>query len=782
MPYAFLSFCYRMLPAVRISSLNELAAFVLNFFDGLEENLSCCTRYSDGTAVNSLTMPDDQNENNVPRVSVLLPLALPAPYDYEAPAEMRLAPGDYVAVPLGARRVVGVVWGTGSGEVAKAKLKPVLEKFEAPPMPAVLRQFVEWVAGYTLSPRGMVLRLALRAPGALKPPEVRVGYRLGDQVPDCLTPARCRVLEIAGDGFVRRASELAKDAGVSTGVVRGLAGLGALAAVEVTGEAPFAVPDAARAGMALNEAQAAAADDLRGRVTRGGYSVVLLDGVTGSGKTEVYFEAVAAALAQGRQVLILVPEIALTQQFLGRFEARFGCRPAEWHSDLSARERQRTWRAVAEGRVQALVGARSALFLPFPDLGLMIVDEEHEAAFKQEDGVCYHARDMAVVRASLGGFPLILSSATPSLETLVNVEQGRYDRLVLPERHGAAGMPDVRAIDMRAEPPERGRWLAPALVREMAATLAAGEQTLLFLNRRGYAPLTLCRTCGHRLDCPQCDAWLVEHRFRRELICHHCGYHAPVPRACPSCGASDMLTACGPGVERIAEEVAERFPKARCAVVSSDSLGPSAHQEIFDRLAAGDLDILIGTQIVAKGHHFPMLTLVGVVDADLGLENGDLRAGERTYQLLHQVSGRAGRAGLPGRVLLQTFMPEHGVMQALIAGDRATFFERETVQRQRAGLPPFGLLVGLVVSGTRPAQVHEVARTLARAAPRAEGVSVLGPAPAPMALLRGRTRVRFLIKAARNIHVQAFVTAWLERVKIPHAVRVSIDVNPYNFL
>ena len=570
---------------------------------------------------------------------------------------------------------------------------------------------------------------------------------------------------------------------MSDGVVRGLIEAGSFEAVDLPTEAPFPEPDIGLRGKALSAEQSAAAARLRQRVEEGRFAALLLDGVTGSGKTEVYFEAVAEALARGGQALILLPEIALTSQFLDRFEARFGCRPAEWHSELSQRERRRVWRGVAEGRARVVVGARSALFLPFSHLGLIVVDEEHEAAFKQEEGVIYHARDMAVVRASLGQFPVILSSATPSLETVVNAEQGRYERIALPERHGAAELPRIVAIDMRGEPPERGRWLSPRLVSEIAEALSRGEQAMLFLNRRGYAPLTLCRTCGHRIECPQCSSWLVEHRFRRELVCHHCGYTAPVPKACPSCGAEDTLVACGPGVERIAEEVAELFPEARAAILSSDNLrGPQSHEEVFHAIEAREVDIIVGTQIVAKGHHFPWLTVVGVVDADLGLENGDLRAAERTFQLLQQVAGRAGRAERPGRVFLQTYMPEHGVMRALVSGDRDAFLKREAEARERVGLPPFGRLVGVVVSSENAAQAQKFARDMARAAPRAEDVSVLGPAPAPLALLRGRTRLRFLVKAARNVNVQAYMQAWLGEMKVPGSIRVSVDIDPYSFL
>ncbi|MEX1154327.1 primosomal protein N' [Parvibaculum sp.] len=716
-------------------------------------------------------------------VAVLVPLALPEPYDYAVPAGLTLSPGDYVVVPLGAQQLIGVVWGPAAGGFDRKKLKAVAERLDAPPMPEALRRFIDWISGYTLAPRGSVLRLAIRAPGALEPPRLRIAYRLTDARPARMTPARLRVVETAGDGFARTIRELAGEAGVSDGVVRGLVEAGALAAVEMPAEAPFPAPEPDTVGMVLAPDQAEAAAVLVARVAEDRFSATLLDGVTGSGKTEVYFEAVAEALRRGRQVLILLPEIALTQQFLDRFEGRFGCRPAEWHSDLSTRERARVWRGVAEARARVVVGARSALFLPFSELGLIIVDEEHEAAFKQEDGVPYHARDMAVVRASLGAFPIVLSSATPSLETVVNADQGRYRRLRLEARHGVAEMPSIEAIDMRRDPPERGRWLSPRLVIEMTRALEAGEQAMLFLNRRGYAPLTLCRTCGHRFECPQCSSWLVEHRFRRELACHHCGYTAPVPTACPACGEEDALVACGPGVERIAEEVTALFPQARIAVISSDNLrGPAAHRAAFAAIEAREVDIIVGTQIVAKGHHFPWLTLVGVVDADLGLENGDLRAAERTFQLLQQVAGRAGRAERPGRVLLQTYMPDHSVMRALVSGDRDTFLDREAQARARVHLPPFGRLVGVVVAAADADLARRTAREMARRVPKAEEVSVLGPAPAPMALLRGRTRLRFLVKAGRNVNVQAFMQAWLGPIKLPTAVRVSVDIDPYSFM
>jgi primosomal protein N' (replication factor Y) len=588
------------------------------------------------------------------------------------------------------------------------------------------------------------------------------------------------VLALLADGPPRAAAELAREAGVSPAVVKGLIDVGALLAVET--RAPLPEPDHALPGPALSPDQAHAAAELRLRIGAG-FSVTVLDGVTGSGKTEVYFEAIAAALAAGRQVLVLLPEIALGAQWLDRFAQRFGAPPAQWHSDLPHAVRRRTWRAVAEGEARIVVGARSALFLPFPELGLIVVDEEHDASYKQEDGVVYHGRDMAVVRANLGEIPIVLVSATPSLETAVNVEAGRYRELRLPARHGGASLPDISVIDLRRTPPTRGQWLAPPLAQAVADALEAGEQVMLFLNRRGYAPLTLCRRCGHRFQCPNCTAWLVEHRLAARLECHHCGFRSMLPRTCPGCGAEEMLAACGPGVERVAEEVTQRFPEARLAIMASDTVhGPAAAAELIERVRARDIDIVVGTQIVAKGHHFPYLTLVGVVDADLGLTGGDLRAAERTFQLLCQVAGRAGRESRPGRALLQSYLPEHPVMHALVDGDRAGFLALEKAARADAGLPPFGKLAALIVSGRAADQVDAAARALGRAAPHDPGVAVLGPAPAPLATLRGRHRRRLLLKTPRDANIQAVLRRWLAAVRVPAAVQIKVDVDPYSFL
>jgi primosomal protein N' (replication factor Y) len=497
----------------------------------------------------------------------------------------------------------------------------------------------------------------------------------------------------------------------------------------------------------------------------------------------VYLDAIAECLRQGRQALVLLPEIALSAQWLERFRRRFGVDPALWHSELSSRTRRETWRAVAEGTAPAVVGARSALFLPFPELGLIVVDEEHETAFKQEEGVIYHARDMAVVRARFAGASCVLVSATPSLETLNNAETGRYDHLHLSERHGSAGLPQVEAVDLRKHPPERGRFLSPPLIEAVNETLARGEQAMLFLNRRGYAPLTLCRACGHRMRCPNCTAWLVEHRAQRRLQCHHCGHAEPIPPECPECKAQGSLTPVGPGVERVLEEVQALFPDARRIVMASDTIpGPAAAAAAAEAIATRQVDLIIGTQIVAKGWHFPHLTLVGVVDADLGLAGGDLRAAERTLQLLHQVSGRAGRAEAPGKVLLQTFSPDHPVMHALVSGDIAAFMAEEAAGRRPGHWPPFGRLAALIVSSEDEREADRAARDLGLAAPREDGVEVLGPAPAPLALLRGRHRRRLLLKARRDVAVQPVLREWVARVELPNSVRVQVDVDPVGFL
>ncbi len=755
------------------------------------------------------------------RARVLLLNAALGPLDYRVDREHVVAPGSIVLAPLGPRQIAGVVWEPermpSDAEVGDNRLRPLASVYDIPPIAAPLRRLIEWTADYYLAPPAAVLRMALASASALEERRSVIEYRATGLVPERLTPQRAQALERIGErqGLVR---ELAMIADVTDAVIRGLVKIGAIEAVEVTIDDPFAPPDPDFAPPDLSPEQQAAAGELVEAVRnanarspsgervrewgsradeaqphpasptptpplKGRGSTFLLDGVTGSGKTEVYFEAIAAALREDRQTLVLLPEIALTEPFLRRFEARFGHQPVAWHSDLRQSQRRRAWRAIATGEAKVVVGARSALFLPYRNLGLIVVDEAHEASFKQEDGVMYHARDVAVMRGHFEGCPVILASATPAIETQQQVTLGRYKELKLPRRFGEAVMPDIAPIDLLADPPPRGRWLAPTLVKAIEETLARKEQVLLFLNRRGYAPLTLCRHCGHRFQCPNCTAWMVEHRLMARLQCHHCGHVMPPPKACPECGEAESLVPCGPGVERIADEVAALFPEARRAIVTSDTIwSPARAADFVARMEAGEIDIVIGTQLVTKGYHFPNLTLVGVVDADLGLQGGDLRAAERSFQQIAQVSGRAGRGVKKGHVLVQTHEPNAPVIKALVSGDAASFYRAETASRKSANAPPFGRYAAIIVSSEVLEEAVETARQIGRTAPKVEGMHVYGPAPAPLAMLRARHRQRLLVHAKRALDVQDVIREWLGALEWSRGVRVAVDVDPYSFL
>lgn len=719
------------------------------------------------------------------RVRLLVFNAALGPLDYRVPAGMEVEPGSVVVAPLGPRQIIGIVWEPerlSAAEVPDSRLRALHEVLPVPPLAAPLRRLIEWTADYYCAPLTAVARMALSSGAALRGGGTTTEYRLTGAEPARLTPQRAAALD-ALHGEQATIRELAEMASVSEGVLRGMLGAGLLEPVTVDLDRPypkarpdFAVPD-------LSPDQQAAADLFVAATNQGGFTPFLLDGVTGSGKTECYFEAIAAALDQHKQVLVLLPEIALTQNFLRRFEHRFGVPPVLWHSSLKSTERRRAWRAIASGDAQVVVGARSALFLPYHRLGLIVVDEAHEVSFKQDDGVRYNARDVAVIRARFEQAPVILASATPALESMQLAEAGIYTKVELPARFGGATLPEIKIVDLREEQPERGHWLAPRLVKEMEARLAKGEQSLLFLNRRGYAPLTLCRNCGYRFQCPNCTAWLVEHRLSRRLACHHCGHETPVPDACPECGTPECMVACGPGVERIADEVAERLPTARVAVVTSDTLNtPEKIGEFVAKAEEGLIDVIVGTQLVTKGYHFPELTLVGVVDADLGLEGGDLRAGERTYQQIAQVAGRAGRGEKAGEVLIQTRHPEAAVIAALAAGDRDAFYSAETEARRDAGAPPFGRWAAIIVSSETEAEAREAARAIGGSRPNVQDVMILGPAPAPMALLRGRYRYRLLINARRSAEVQRIIREWLDPLRLPPGVRVAVDIDPYSFV
>ena len=720
-------------------------------------------------------------------IGVLLPLPFNEPFDYKIEGEAVL--GELVRVPFGREVHVGVVWKKGkSSNLDESKIKPIMERINFPPLSAELRKFIEFVSGYNMAFAGQVLKMVLSVRQVFDDPKMTVLYELsGKTLAEAKlknSDARWRVMDFLKFAPFNR-QDIAAGAGVGQSVIKAMIDAGVLRPVLIEDKKEFEKPNAAYKKVNLTDEQKEAALQLVGEIGNG-FNVTLLDGVTGSGKTEVYFEAVARALELGQQVLILVPEIGLTSQWLGRFERRFGVKPAKWHSALGNRERIDTWKAVIEGRAKVLVGARSALFLPYQNLGLIVVDESHDQSFKQEDAVNYQGRDMAIVRAKYEQIPIILSTATPDLETVVNVEEGKYDIVELKSRFAAAVLPEIKIIDLKQDKPVRGSWgvswLAPTLANALKENLERQEQSMLFLNRRGYAPLVICRDCGHRIQCPNCTAWLTEHRRVGNLVCHHCGYVTPIPKECPECHSETGLTACGPGVERVAEEVKFRFPTARVKILSSDITTNFAEvSQVIHEMEEGNVDILIGTQILAKGHHFPSLTLVGIVDADLGLMGSDLRASERTFQLLSQVAGRAGRGEKKGTVYLQTLYPENAVLQALVENNREKFLALEKKTRRLLKMPPFGKLAAVIVSGPNQEETEKTALWLGQTAPNNEFVSTLGPAPAPIFMLRNKFRYRLLLKTAKNIRIQDVLRDWLKRIKIPGRVRVEVDIDPYSF-
>uniref|UniRef100_UPI004047CF12 primosomal protein N' n=1 Tax=Yoonia sp. TaxID=2212373 RepID=UPI004047CF12 len=705
--------------------------------------------------------------------------------DYKAPVG-GCQIGAFVEVPLGPRKVIGVVWGAGAGDFDYAKVRAVMRVLDVAPMREEMQIFLTRAADYTITPMSQMLRLATRAPGLGDAPSIRKVFRMGSGTPDRVTEARTRVLAVLGDygGLSFTLKELADMAGVGTSVVKGLVKQGAVFEEDAPRDVPYPALDPDHGGKALSADQAAGSEALRAALRTDGYGTTLLKGVTGSGKTEVYLEAVAECLRMGKQALVLLPEIALSGEFINRVEARFGFKPAEWHSGVTMTERRRCWKMVGQGAAQMVVGARSALFLPFQNLGLIVVDEEHDTSYKQEDGVLYNARDMAVLRAAINGAQVVLASATPSLESWANVEAGKYQRVELTSRFGPAVMPEMTAIDMRVEDVPNGKWVSPTLKNAINDRLEKGEQSLIFLNRRGYAPITICRACGHQIGCDHCDARMVEHRFLNRLMCHQCGETKPMPSICPHCEIEGKLAPVGPGVERMAEEVTALFPEARVVVLSSDLYGSArAMKAHIEEIAKGGADIIVGTQLVAKGHNFPNLTLVGVIDADLGLQGSDLRAAERTFQLMRQVAGRAGRAQVPGAAMLQTFQPEHAVIRAILAGDEERFWAAEAAERKAAGVPPYGRMAGIILSSPNAQDVFDLGADMARrdGPLRRIGAQVFGPAPAPIARVRGRHRVRLLVKADKAAPLQKALVDWTAQFKLPANLRLSIDIDPQSF-
>ncbi len=719
---------------------------------------------------------------------VLLPLPFDEPFDYTSDEDLPV--GTLVRVPWGKQEIVGAVWNKKQvSDCHPQKIKQIIKKYNFSPLNKEIIELIKFVSQYNMAPLGMVLKMVISVKQVFDDEPTEIFYELtGKTLAEAKlknSDARWHVIDLLKHGAYTKA-EICRGAGCSAGVVEALNKAGIITGKAEIKKKQYDEPKPDFVRVKLTDEQQVAADNVVSKVGKG-FSVTLIDGVTGSGKTEVYFEAAAEVLKQNKQVLILVPEISLTAQWLARFEQRFGVKPVSWHSGLSIRERTDNWIAVVEGRARVIVGARSALFLPYPELGLIVIDESHDHSFKQEDFVNYQCRDMAVVRAKFGHFPLILSTATPDLETVVNVENGKYDCVKLTKRFAGANLPEIKIIDLKKDKPQRGEWgpswLSPTLVTAIKNNLEKGEQSMLFLNRRGYAPLLICRDCGYRLQCPHCTAWLAEHRSSNKLICHRCGYMTERPKACPNCHSEDGLTACGPGVERVAEEVSHRFPEARLKVLSSDTTSSVAElSKVFAEMEKGKLDIMIGTQILAKGHHFPELTLVGIVDADLGLMGSDLRASEQTFQLLSQVAGRAGRGEKSGEVIVQTLYPENAVLHALVDNNRNKFMELEKQTRRMLKMPPYGKLAAIIVSSEKANLAEKIAVALGKTAPNTDYITTLGPAPAPVFMLRNKYRFRLLLKAARNINIQEVLKVWVQKVNVPNQVGVEIDIDPYSFM
>ncbi len=712
---------------------------------------------------------------------VLFPVNVPTAFDYRLPADMTVQRGDFVFAPIGKQMKLGVVWDIVDDD-GQRTLKEIAGVKATQPLSAEMLKFISWTARYNCVSPGLVLRMVIRSYKALDPSPVVTHFSPSGILPAKMSPARAAILERGGP-FPARASEIAERAGVSAGVVRSFEKAGGMRAQSLAVDGPFGAPDAAYGGMALTPAQRNASDDLIYQVAQKDFNVSLLDGVTGSGKTEVYFEAVAEALKDGGQALILVPEIALTQAGMSRFKTRFGAEPAPWHSQLPDAQRRRIWREAAQGRAQLVVGARSALYLPFPNLRLIVVDEEHDTSYKQEEGVIYNARDMAVVRAKIAKHSVVLASATPSLESLVNARSGRYAHVVLPERPGAVTLPEIKLVDLKDHPPEKGDYISAPLIDAARQVLARGEQAMLYLNRRGYAPLIICRNCGEKLKSPDTDSWLVEHRATGRVMCHKTGFSMRMPKACPDCKAEDTLVPVGPGVERVAEEAARHFPEAKIEIFSSDTSGsPADIAARMARMEQGEIDILVGTQMVVKGHNFPHLTFVGVVDGDLSLAGGDPRAGERTYQTLVQVAGRAGRADKPGHALIQTHQPEHEALAALAAGDRERFISAELALREALLLPPYGKLAAIIISGPDKVKAAAFAKKVVSLAPRTDGVEILGPSEPPIGRLRGMYRQRILIQSEDTVNLSKYMLTWRGRIKTPNKYKFHIDIDPQSFM
>lgn len=727
----------------------------------------------------------------------ILRLAIPSPlrrlFDYLPPASLdaagiaALRPGQRLRVPFGKREVTGYLLGVfATSEAPATSLKRATELLDGEPLiDATLLSLAQWAAGYYHHPPGEVLQALfpkrLRDGGPHEAAGQR-GWRLTTRgkglPPGALSraPKQAGALDLLRTESAVSANALDAD-GISPGILRTLQGKGLIEPCKIA--SPASAPAYCHPGHTLNAEQACAVQAMLAE--QQGFSCHLLEGVTGSGKTEVYLQMIASCLQRGQQALVLIPEIGLTPQTLERFEKRFACDIAVLHSGLANAQRYRAWEAARDGSASIVIGTRSAVFTPLQNPGLIVVDEEHDASYKQQDGFRYNARDVAVKRGQLTGCPVLLGSATPSLESLHNALAGRYRHHRLLRRAAEAELPAIEVLDVRKRPLRGG--LSESLVDAVQACLADSQQVLLFLNRRGYAPTLLCHDCGWVAECSACDARLTVHRGKRLLRCHHCGAANSLLHACPRCQSRQLVTT-GLGTEQVESALRELLPAARVLRVDSDSMqGREAMAQLVEDINRGEPCILLGTQMLTKGHHFPGVSLVGVIDADALLFSADFRGEERMAQLLTQVSGRAGRAGTPGRVILQSHYPDHPGLQSMLHLNYAEQAQKLLQERRESGMPPVGQMLILRTDCADARVGEEFLATLRSASETAlgPGTTLIGPLPSPMQRRAGRFRCQLLVLAPNRGELQAaagVLVAQAEQIPARKGLRWSIDIDP----
>ena len=736
-------------------------------------------------------------------VAVLVSGPFNEPFDYSVASKKDgVCVGQVVLVPFGKRKNVGIIVGEGTRTIPEEKLKRIEEIYEINPIPQPSIELINFLANWYCVYKGLVLKMVLSPVEAITSSEYRKVYKSkfqdSDEIEEInkykITSKRKLILDFLFKSKQAVFQEdLIDNTGVSKSILKDMTKKNLIVEELVKKQAysNLKVPNYNKIkfeiNKLLNSEQKNAVEKINVSIKKKKPDCFLLDGVPGSGKTETYFQTVKTCLDEGKQILILLPEISLTPDWEKRFHQSFSFAPLVWHSGITKTKKKQIWLSALNSSAGVIVGARSALMLPILNLGLIIVDEEHDPAFKQEEGVRYNARDMAIYKAIRSSVPIVLASATPSLETYHNMKIGKYIHLTLPKRATGAALPDIKLIDLKANTPERGKWISSVLTNEIKSKLDNREQSLLFLNRRGYAPLTICNSCGNKIKCVNCETWLVEHRSQNTLVCHHCGYTKRISNTCDICGAEGQIKACGPGVERIEEEINQLFPEAKLTVLSSDTMkSQKTLVKTLEKIKNNKVDIIIGTQMIAKGHDFPYLKLVGIIDSDVGLSGGDLRASERSFQLLQQVSGRSGRHSIDeldkGVVFLQTYDNENPIIRAIAKNNRDDFFEKELSSRKNANMPPFGRLAAIILSSKYERKLDGFASELLRVAPLFKNVKIFGPAPAPLYFLRGKYRRRFLIKSDKTVNIQDVLLNWTNKIKTPHNVKLTIDIDPFSFM